>query len=30
MVDVILLWVIERKDMIRGHAGPQIQPIFKL
>ena len=30
IVDVFLLWVIERKDMIRGHAGPQIQPSFKL
>jgi hypothetical protein len=30
MVDLFLLWVIERKDMIRGHAGSQIQPGFKL
>ena len=29
-VDVFLLSVIERKDVIRGHAGSQIQPSFKL
>jgi len=30
MVDVFLLWVIEREDVIRVHAGSQIQPGFKL
>jgi hypothetical protein len=30
MVDLFLLWVIERKDMIHGHAIPQLQPSFRL
>ena len=29
-IDLFLLWVIERKDMIHGHGGPQVQPSFRL
>ena len=30
MLHVFLLWMIEEKDVIRGHARPQIHPSFKL
>jgi hypothetical protein len=30
VVDTFLLRVIERKDVVHGHAGPQIQSIFTL
>ncbi len=28
MVEATIFLVIERKDVFRGHAGPQIRPSF--